>query len=219
METYSIDFLTVFSYFDVFVRGLIGTIKLAGASLICGLGFGLFLGAARWSKRKVFNWPATAYIETVRNTPALVQIMWFFYAFPILVGQNMSPFTAGWVALSLNTAAFSAEIFRAGIQSIDVGQWEAGKAIGMNFITLMRRVILPQAIKRMIPSFTNRAIELTKMTSLASTIAFGDLMYEGKLLSATLYRPIEIYTVVATIYFIILYAGTIVVRRFELKKL
>lgn len=215
MTEYSWDFVTVFANFDVLLRGLRGTFQLVVLALGFGLGLGLVIGAARFSKWPPLNWPATAFIELFRNTPVLVQLMWFFYAFPILIGVQLSAFTAATVALSLNTGAFCAEIFRGGIQSISRTQWEAGWALGMNYPSVMRRVLLPQAIKRMLPAFTNRAIELTKMTSLASTIAFAELLYEGKLLSSVLYRPIETYTTVAAIYCVMVLTGTLFVNRLE----
>ncbi len=117
----------------------------------------------------------------------------------------------------MNTVAFSAEIFRGGIQSIAPGQWEAGKAIGMTYVQQMRRVILPQAIKRMLPAFTNRGVELTKMTSLASMIAYGELIHQAKTISTMNFNPIETYTIVAIVYFILIYPITLLVRRFEKK--
>lgn len=215
MSGYRWDFLAVFSNFDLLLRGLVGTVELAVVSFALGLALGLVIGAARFSTSPFFNWPATAYIEIFRNTPALVQIMWFFYAFPILIGAQLSSFAAATIALALNTAAFCAEIFRGGMQSIARGQWEAGRALGMTWFQLLRRVILPQAMRRMLPAFTNRGIELAKMTSLASTIAVAELLYEGKLLSSIIYRPIETYTMVALVYFVLLHGATLLVNRLE----
>jgi polar amino acid transport system permease protein len=212
---YRWDFATVLANLDLLLRGVLGTAQLALVSFAAGLVLGLAIGAARASRRPALNWPATAFIEVFRSTPALVQIMWFFYAFPILIGVQMGAFAAATVALSLNTAAFCAEIFRGGIQSIARGQWEAGRALGMTHVMLMRRVILPQAVKRMIPAFTNRGLELAKMTSLAATIAVAELLYEGKLLSSVTYRPIETYTTVAVIYFVLLQCGALLVGRLE----
>jgi len=209
MGAYNWDFLIVFQNLDVLAKGLLLTFKIAASSLVTGLIIGLVLGGMRLSKKKLLSFPAAVFVEIFRNTPALVQIMWFFYALPILLNLQVSPFMAAFLSLTMNNAAFSAEIYKAGINSIEKGQWEAGKALGMNFLKLMQRVILPQAIKRTIPAFTNRSVELTRMTSLASTIAYGELMYQGRLLSEYLYRPIEIFTTVALIYFIILYTGTI----------
>lgn len=215
MTGYRWDFVSVFANADILLRGVIGTLQLAVVGFGAGLVLGLALGAARVSTRRLLNWPATAFVELFRNTPALVQIMWFFYAFPILIGVQIGAFAAASLALSLNTAAFCAEIFRGGIQSITRGQWEAGRALGMTYPMLMRRVILPQAVKRMIPAFTNRGLELAKMTSLASTIAVAELLYEGRLLSSITYRPIETYTTVAVLYFVLLQAGALAVDRLE----
>ncbi len=215
MSGYAWDFAAVLADADLLLRGLAGTLRLAAVGFTAGLASGLLVGAARTSRNRLLNWPATAFVELFRNTPVLVQLMWFFYAFPILIGVQMSAFAAAALALSLNTAAFCAEIFRGGIQSIARGQWEAGRALGMTYPMLMRRVILPQAVKRMIPAFTNRAIELAKMTSLASTIAVAELLYEAKLLSSVNYRPIETYTTVALVYFVLLHGGTLLANRLE----
>ena len=212
---YRWDFAPVLRDWDLLLRGLAGTLQLAVTSLVVSALLGLVLGAMRSSRRHWLDWPATALIELFRNTPVLVQLMWFYFALPILLGGKLTAFAAATLALTCNTSAFMAEIFRGGIQSIDRGQWDAGRAIGMSYAIMMRRIILPQAIRRMLPAFTNRAIELTKSTSLASTIAFADLLYEGKLMTSISYRPLETYTVVAAIYFLLLGAGTIGVRLLE----
>lgn len=192
-------------------RGLFVTFELSALVILCAIVFGVVIGAARYSKKRIFNWPATAYIEIFRNTPILVQIVWFFYAFPVII-QNITHasyqfpgFYAAFFGITLNITAYSAEIFRGGIQSIERGQWEAARALGMNYFQVMRRVILPVAIRRMIPAFANRVIEAVKATSLASTIAVGDLMFEGINLANAIYRPFEIYTAIAVIYFLAIY--------------
>ncbi len=215
MDGYSWNFQIVFSYYQVFVRGFIGTLKLTGVVFGFGLFGGLLIGMARWTRRRVLRWPAIVFIEVFRNVPALVLLIWFFYAFPILIGMQLNAFTAAALAMSLNVAAFSAETFRAGLQSVRQGQWDAGRALGMSFFLLLRRIILPQAFTVIIPALTNRAIDVVKITALASTIAYGELLYEGKLLSGYLYRPLEIYTMVAVIYFVVLYAGTLLTYRLE----
>lgn len=211
------DFATILANWNVLGRGLVGTVELALTCLIAGLILGLPVGAARYARAPWFNWPATAFVEVFRNTPALVQIMWFFFAFPIIAPFEVDAFTAAALALSLNTAAFAAEIYRGGIQSIAPTQWEAGRALGMTYAQIMRRVILPQAVKRMIPAFTNRGIELTKMTTLASTIAFAELLHEAKTLAAIHFNPIEAYTTVALIFFAVVYPVTVLVQRLELR--
>ena len=211
------DFATVLANWNVLARGLLNTVQLALTCLVGGLALGLPVGAARYSRQPWFHWPATAFVEVFRNTPALVQIMWFFFAFPIVAPFAIDAFSAAALALTLNTAAFSAEIYRGGIQSIAPTQWHAGKALGMSWAQTMRRVILPQAVRRMIPAFTNRGIELIKMTTLASTIAFAEVLHEAKTLSAIAFNPIEAYTAVALIFFALIYPMTLLVQRMELR--
>ena len=123
----------------------------------------------------------------------------------LLLSAQLEPFLAAVFGIGLNITAYSGEIFRGGIQSIERGQWEAGRALGMSYLQLMRRVVLPVAVRRMIPAFANRMIEAVKATSLASTIAVADLMWQGEQLANAIYRPFEVYTAVAVIYFLAIY--------------
>jgi len=198
---YHWDFANVVRYWPILLRGLLATCQLATVSLALGLALGLVVGAGRYSRRALVHWPATAFVEVFRNTPVLVQVMWFFFAFPIIAPFEISAYTAALAALSLNTAAFSAEIFRAGIQSIAPGQWDAARALGMTYRQQVRRIILPQAVRRMLPAFTNRGVELFKMTSLASAIAFPELLYQARTIAGAHFNPIEAYTTVALVYF------------------
>ena len=192
-------------YPENFLRGLVTTFELSLIVIVVALVGGVIVGAMRYSRRRIFNWPATAYIEVFRNTPILVQIVWFFYAFPVIIGTQFEGFYAALFGIGLNIMAYSAEIFRGGIQSIERGQWEAGRALGMHYFQVMRRVVLPVAFRRMIPAFANRVVEAVKATSLASTIAVADLMFEGEQLANTIYRPFEVYTAVAILYFLAIY--------------
>jgi|TARA_R110001583_G_scaffold195355_2_gene372146 polar amino acid transport system permease protein len=214
---YQWDFHSVWANKALLLIGLQNTVTLSVTCLILGLFFGLFVGAARYSRIALFNWPATAFVEVFRNTPVLVQIMWFFFAFPIISPFDIDAFTAAALGLTLNTTAFASEIYRAGIQSINKGQWEASKALGMTYLQQMKRVIMPQAIQRMIPAFMNRIIELIKMTSLASVIAYGELMYQAKTISTITFNPIEMYTSVALIFFVLIFSVAQVVQYFERK--
>lgn len=212
---YEWDFSSVFANKQLLWIGLQNTLILGSVCLVLGLFFGLFVGAARFSGKPWLYYPATVFVEIFRNTPVLVQIMWFFFAFPIISPFRIDAFTAASLGLTLNTIAFSSEIYRGGLQSISKGQWEAGKALGMSYNEQMRRVILPQVVRRMLPAFMNRAVELFKMTSLASVIAYGELMYQAKVVSTIDFNPIEMYTTVALIFFAVLFPFTILVRRFE----
>ncbi len=212
---YKFDFNLVVETFPVLIRGLIVTIELWLPSILLGLTFGLLLALARLSKSTLLRLPSLFYIELFRDTPVLIQLIWFFYAFPILIGLQMTPFEAALLGLTLNTSAYSAEIFRGGIQSIARGQWEGAKALGMSYANVLRRIILPQVFRRMLPAFTNRAIEVAKMSSLASVLSVHELMYQGRLLSSTYYRPLEILTTVAFIYFVLIYPGSYLSARLE----
>ena len=202
---YRWDFATVFANFDVLWIGMLGTLQLFLICALAGLALGLFVGLWRQAPSPWVRLPATAFVEFFRNTPVLVQILWFYFALPILSPFAISPLAASALGISLNSAAFTGEIVRGGIQSIDRGQWEAARAIGMTPAAAMRRIILPQALRRMIPALTNRLIEIFKMTTLASTVAYVDLLQQGKLLSSLYFNPIETYTVIGVIFFVALF--------------
>jgi polar amino acid transport system permease protein len=212
---YTWDFAVVRDNFPLLLRGVAVTVELWLVAFALGLALGFAISLARVSRRPSLNALAIGYVEVFRNTPVLVQLIWFYYAFPIVLGAQLTPFVAAALALTLNTSAYCAEIFRGGIVSIARGQWEGAKAIGMTRAMTMRRIVLPQVMKRMLPAFTNRAIELAKVTSLASLLAVNEVMYEGRLLSSTYYRPLEILTVVALIYLVLIYPGSYLSARLE----
>ena len=212
---YTWDFKVVTDNFPILLRGVVLTVELWAVAFALGLLLGLLISLGPLSGKPWLRLPAIGYVEVFRNTPVLIQLIWFYYAFPIVLGQQLSPVTAAILALTLNTSAYCAEIFRGGIESIAKGQWEAAKAIGMSRATSLRRIILPQVGKRMLPAFTNRGIELAKVTSLASVLAVHEIMYQGRLLSSTYYRPLEILTVVALVYFVLIYPGSYLSSRLE----
>ena len=209
------DFSIVTDNWIVLMRGLWVTIQIWIPSIVIGLAGGFLLAQARLAGSKVVRGASLVYVELFRDTPVLIQLIWFFYAFPILVGVQLSPYAAALLGLTLNTSAYASEIFRGGIRSIHRGQMEGALATGMTRAQAMRRVILPQVVKRMLPAFTNRTIEVAKMSSLASVISVHELMYQGRLLSSTYYRPFEILTAVAFIYFVLIYPGTFLAGRLE----
>src|SRR5690606_19483075 len=139
------------------------------------------------------NMPLQLLVELFRCTPFLVLLLWFYYAFPVLIGIDMSASLAALLALSLYGGAFYSEIIRAGIVSIDPGQREAAQALGMTKGQGLRRIILPQALKRMVPPLMNQSILQLKNTSLVSVLAVPDLLYQGQLVAHETYRPLEIY--------------------------
>jgi polar amino acid transport system permease protein len=207
--TYNWDFSFLWMYRWLLVVGIIYTVLYTVGSIFFGLVIGLIVGLMRLSPSSWVNAPLIAYIEAFRCTPLLVQIIWFYYAFPVLVGIDLPAQVAGMLVLSLYGGAFYAEVFRGGVISIERGQWDAARAIGMQRHAMLRHIILPQAVKRMVPPFINQSITQLKNTSLVSTIAVADLLYQGTLITSATYRPLETYTTVAAIYFAILFPLTL----------
>lgn len=203
--TYNWNFHDVFVNWWALAIGVAGTLKLFAVCLVLGMSIGLVVALGRRSRNRPVRWLSTLFVEFFRNTPVLVQILWFYYALPMLVPIEISPFLAAILGISLNSAAYSAEIYRGGIQSIEPGQWEAARAIGMTGLQSLRRIILPQAIRRILPALTNRGVEIFKMSTLASVVAYVELLQQGKLVASLNFNPLEVYTVVAAIFLIILY--------------
>ncbi len=212
---YQWDFVLLLRYAPLFWRGVLVTLAYTAGTISLGLIVGLLVGMGRLSKSKLLNFPLIAFIEAFRCTPLLVQIVWFYYALPVLIGIQIPAVVAAVLTLSCYTGAFYAEIFRGGIISIERGQWDAARALGLRPWTMMRLVILPQAVMRMIPPFVNQSITQLKNTSLVSTIAVPDLLYNGTLVTADTYRPLEVYTVVAIIYFVLLFPSTMLAQWYE----
>jgi polar amino acid transport system permease protein len=212
---YHWDFLFLLRYASLFWRGVLVTLAYTIGTVLLGLLLGLLVGLGRLSHSKLLNLPLIAYIEAFRCTPLLVQLVWFYYALPVLLGIQIPAVVAAVMTLSLYTGAFYAEIFRGGIVSIEQGQWDAARALGLGRWHTMRLVILPQAIRRMVPPFVNQSITQLKNTSLVSTIAVPDLLYNGTLITGDTYRPLEVYTVVALIYFALLFPSTLLAQAYE----
>jgi len=212
---YQWDFQAVWSHFDMLAAGLLGTVKLAALSIAFGVVVGCVIALMRLSHRGILRKPATAFVEFYRNTPPLIHFFWFFYALPILIGISLDPFTAAVLALSTQSGAFYAEVFRGGIVSIDRGQWEGARALGMNYRQVLRRVIVPQALRRMVPPFVDRSFELTKTTALASSLAYAELLYQAMQVNSITFRPMEVYTTIAVMYFVVLFAASNLMRLVE----
>jgi len=212
---YEWDFAIVFRDFDLLILGLVNTLKVTGLALLFGVPLGLFLALLRLFGSWPIKVPVGILIEFLRSTPPIAQLFWFFFAMPILIGVEIDPFGASVLTFSLQSSAFFAEVFRGGIISIDRGQWEAAKAIGMDRNSSIKRIILPQAVKRMIPAFLERAIELMKTTTLVSTISYADLLYQANSIAQSTYRSLEVFSIAAGLYFIVIFACSIGVRNIE----
>jgi glutamine transport system permease protein len=189
----------------VLLQGALVTLEITALSVVLGMVGGSLLGIARLSTLLPLRWITRAYIDFFRGTPLLVQIFMIYFGIPALfqgfgVSLRFDRLLAAVVALSLNSSAYIAEIVRAGIQSIEVGQTEAANSLGMNPLQTMRYIVFPQALRRMIPPLGNEFITLLKDTSLVAVIGFEELFRRGQLIVAENYRSFEIYTAVALVY-------------------
>ena len=178
------------------------TIQITAISVGLGLIIGMFVGIARICNVKVLRALAAVYIDFLRGTPLLVQIFLIYFALPMVVGQRVDPFIAAITACGINSGAYIAEIFRAGIQAIDKGQMEAGRSLGMTWVQTMRYIIVPQAFKNIVPPLGNEFIALLKDSSLVSVIGFEELTRRGQLIIARTYGSLEIWITVALIYLV-----------------
>ena len=178
------------------------TVQITALSVLIGIIIGLFVGIARISTYRVVHLIAAVYVDFLRGTPLLVQIFLVYFALPVVTGQRIDPFVAAIAACSINSSAYVAEIFRAGIQSIDAGQMEAGRSLGMTWAQTMRYIIVPQAARRVIPPLGNEFIALLKDSSLVSVIGFEELTRRGQLIIARTYASLEIWLCVAIIYLV-----------------
>lgn len=209
---YHWDFSVVWRYSDLLLLGLLGTLKVTATALSLGIPLGLAVALLRLSRRRAASLPAGVFVEFFRSTPPLVQLFWCFFALPILVGVRIDSFQAAVMTFGVQSSAFFAEVFRGGIRSVERGQWEAARAIGMSYRQLMRRIILPQAVKRMIPAFLERAIEVMKTTTLVATVAYSDLLFEASDIAQKTFRPLEVFTAAAGLYFVVIFAASRLVQ-------
>lgn len=186
--------------FPLLLTGAGVTIEITALSVGLGLLVGTIVGICRICNSKFLRALAAVYVDFIRGTPLLVQIFMVYFALPAIIGSRIDPFVAAIAACSINSGAYVAEIFRGGIQSIDVGQMEAGRSLGLSWMQTMRYIILPQAFKRIIPPLGNEFIAMLKDSSLVSVIGFEELTRRGQLIIASTYASFEIWASVAVIY-------------------
>ena len=197
--------------------GLYYTIALSVTAILISVFLGLLValpGLARQRPPRIIN---RVYVELVRAVPILVLILWVYYGLPQVADISISVFWAGVLALAISDSAFQAEIFRAGIQSIDRGQHEAAHSISLSYVDKMRYVILPQAIKRILPALGNQLVYMLKMSSLVSVIGMEELTRRANELVVAEYRPLEIYTVLVLEYLVLILVVSAAVRWFEMR--
>ncbi|MDO4371237.1 MAG: amino acid ABC transporter permease [Clostridia bacterium] len=205
----------VVRYYRFFLEGVSNTLIISVFTVLFGTILGVLMAMARMSKFKPLKWLATAYIEFFRGTPLMVQLMFIFYGLP-MIGvtfpkisfiPDFDRFAAGVVAMSLNSCAYVAEIIRSGIQAVDVGQMEAARSLGFHHREAMTLVILPQAVRNILPALGNEFVTIIKESSIVSVISIADLMFRAKGIIAKTYSSLECLAVVAIIYFLLTFLG------------
>ena len=204
----------VIAFLPPLLQGAWLTIVVSVLSFVLALIVGLVIGVARMSPLAPLRFVTAFYIQVIRGTPLLLQLFFIYYVLPYN-GVVLSPFVSAVIGLTANYAAYMAEIFRSGIQAIHKGQWEAGAATGMSKRLLMRRIILPQAIRIIIPSLGNNFVSIFKDSALVSVITMRDLMFSGQLLASATFKHFEIYAMVAAIYLAISYPAAMLVEWIE----
>ncbi len=207
----------IFEYPDLYLfpSGLWLTVQLSVISLLGSVVIGTLIAIFRISPLAPLRWIGTGFVEFFRNTPVLVQILWFYYALPILLPFEINPLTAAALGISLNSAAFSAEIYRGGIESIDRGQAEAARALGMTPAQAMRRIVLPQALRRMVPALVNEMVTLVKDSSLVSAIGLAELALAARTVAGAYSRYWEPYLFISAIYLVITLTLSALAKRLE----
>ena len=190
-------------YYPVYLSGLWGTLWISAVTVLLGLVLGMLVALMRMSRSKLLNAVSGVYIEVLRGTPILLQLYFFWIGLPKLVPFELSDTQCIVVALAVNASAFISEIIRAGIAAVDKGQWEAARSIGLSETHVMTRVILPQAVKNILPALCNEFISTVKGTSLASVFFVGELMTSFKTVQSATFLALQSLTIVGVIYFIL----------------
>ena len=212
---YTFRFDAVYNNLPYLFEGLYLTLLISGVALVVSMMLGVLVALGRLSKWRVLSSISATYIEVFRDTPVLVQLFWVYYVLPILIGVRMEALTATILGLTLHSTAFLGEIYRAGIQTVPVGHTEAAKVLGLSPRTTFVRIVLPQAVRNVLPPLVNNLVDLIKLSSLASVFAVGEITRKATELSASTFRPIEIFSFVALMYFFICWPLSLSIRVLE----
>jgi len=215
----SLDFGVVWRFRDALLMGLGFTLFLAGSGLVGGTILGALFAVAASSPFRLVRWPIRALVEFLRATPLLMQAIWVHFALPIVLGFTLAPTVSAILALTFNVGAYSSEIFRAGIAGIDKGQVEAARALALPTRLVWTKIILPQALRLIVPPLTSSAISTVKASTILSILAINDLMRVAMRINGFTYRPVELYTAAALLFFLVGFAisrlGLFVEKRME----
>ena len=206
-----------YSNLQFLFSGFLITVSISLLSIFFSLLLGFLISLLSFSNNKIIRLINRFYIEIFRSVPLLVLLLWVYYGFPVIFGISFGPFVAGIISLAISDSAFEAEIFRAGLQSISKGQRDAAKSIGLNKYQEMRFIILPQALRIILPAIGNQFVYVLKMSSLVSIIGLADLTRKANELVVSVYRPLEVYTFLVFEYLILILIISFFIRKFEKK--
>ncbi|MCJ0930359.1 amino acid ABC transporter permease [Virgibacillus halodenitrificans] len=213
----NLDFSQIVPYIPFMLEGIWVTLKFVSASIVIGFIIGTLLALCKITKIPVLKVLADIYTSIFRGTPLILQLMIFYFAVPQLTGYDIEPFSSAILAFGLNSAAYVSEIIRAGIMAVDKGQTEAAQALGVPYKSMMANIILPQAIKNILPALMNEFITLTKESAIVSVIGYLDIMRRAQIVGADIYRNFEPLLFAGVIYWLMVYVltqlGKVVERR------
>lgn len=208
------NFSDAHTYLPDLLKGTVVSIELTFIVMVLGLTFGLVVALARLSRVRSVRSVATVYVELIRGTPCLLQLFYIYFVLPVF-GIRLPPFTAGVLGLTINYAAYLSEVYRAGIQAVAKSQLEAAHALGMSRSLTMRLVVLPQALRIVVPPLGNYFISLFKDTSLVSVITVRELVYTGQIVAAVNYEYFAVFTIIGIVYLALSYPGSLGVQYLE----
>jgi polar amino acid transport system permease protein len=215
MFRYTFRWDTVWNNFDFIMSGLQMTLLLSVITLVLAMLIGLVLALLDMAKFAPLRWLGVSFGEVIRNTPILVQLLWVYYVLPIVFGIRIEAFTALVVGLSVYQAAFISEVYRSGIQAVPKGHREAAQVLGLTPVQSFRRIVLPQAIRMTLPPLASNFVQLIKFSSLGAVISVNEITRRGMELSASTFRPLEIFTFIAVVYFFICWPLAMGIRIWE----
>jgi len=215
MASYRFRWDTVWNSFDFLMSGLQMTLIISAATLVLAMIGGLLIAGLDMSRWRILRWIGVSFGEIVRNTPILVQLLWVYYVLPIVFGLRIEALVALIIGLALYQAAFISEVYRSGIQSVPIGHREAAQVLGLSPLQSFRRIVLPQAIKMTLPPLASNFVQLIKFSSLGAVISVNEITRRGMELSATNFRPLETFTFIAVVYFLICWPLAMTIRWWE----
>ena len=201
--------------FDFLMTGLQQTLLISSITLVLAMLGGLVIALLDMSRFWPFRFLGLAFGEVIRNTPILVQLLWIYYVLPMAMGININAWTALVIGLSMYSSAFIAEAYRAGIQAVPVGHREAARVLGLSPVQTFLRIVLPQAVRMTLPPLAANFVQLIKFSSLGAVISVGEITRRGMELSASIFRPLEVFTFIAIVYFLICWPLAMAIRAWE----